>query len=65
MPLWDVASDVLTLPDETNGFFQDHETWLAGILRQGQRQGSLRFSDPADEKAQLFVASLQGTILPA
>lgn len=63
------ASDVLTLPDEArgeiNGFFQDHETWLAEILRQGQRQGSLRFSGPADEEAQLFVAGLQGAMLIA
>lgn len=63
------ASDVLTLPDETrtevNGFFADHETWLAGVLCDGQAQGRLRFAGSPDAEAQLIVATLQGAMLVA
>jgi TetR/AcrR family transcriptional repressor of nem operon len=63
------ASDVLSLPDpvraEVNDFFRDNERWLADVLREGQRQGSVRIAASADEEAQLFVAGLQGAMLIA
>jgi TetR/AcrR family transcriptional repressor of nem operon len=44
-------------------FFDDQEAWLVGVLEQGRDEGTLRFSGPASEAAQMIVGGLEGAML--
>ena len=39
-------------------FFDDQEAWLVRVLEQGREEGTLRFSGPASEAAQMIVGGL-------
>jgi TetR/AcrR family transcriptional repressor of nem operon len=64
-----LAADYETLPqamrDAVVAFFDDNEAWIATVLRQGEREGSLRPTGPAGEVAQAIVSGLEGTLLVA
>jgi TetR/AcrR family transcriptional regulator, transcriptional repressor for nem operon len=64
-----LAAEYHTLPvpmrDSVLRFFDQNEGWLEGVLAQGAREGSLRFSGPPLEAARLILASLEGALLVA
>ena len=62
-----LAAEYQTLPKPMRSavvsFFADQEAWLVGILEQGREEGSLRFSGPPSEAAQMIVGGLEGAML--
>ncbi|HMK63583.1 MAG TPA: TetR/AcrR family transcriptional regulator [Acidimicrobiales bacterium] len=64
-----LAADYDTLPDTMRHavvtFFDRNETWLAGVLEQGIREGTLRASGPSREIAQMVIGTLEGAMLVA
>jgi TetR/AcrR family transcriptional regulator, transcriptional repressor for nem operon len=46
-------------------FFEENESWLAGVLRQGRDQGSLRFDGSPLEEGRSIVSGLEGAMLVA
>jgi TetR/AcrR family transcriptional repressor of nem operon len=45
------------------GFFDHNEGWLEAVLEQGRAEGSLAFSGPARDTAQMIVSGLEGAML--
>lgn len=64
-----LASDYQTLSEPMRqavlGFFDLNETWLAGVLEEGTRDGSLRFEGPTRDAAQMIIGTLEGAMLVA
>jgi TetR/AcrR family transcriptional repressor of nem operon len=64
-----LAADYDTLTDPMRTavveFFDRNEAWLAGVLEQGEREGSLRLKGPVVEAAQALVSGLEGAMLIA
>jgi TetR/AcrR family transcriptional repressor of nem operon len=64
-----LASDYATLPkpmkDLVNQFFDANERWLARVLDEGRKAGTLHFSGAPSETARVLVASLEGAMLVA
>jgi TetR/AcrR family transcriptional regulator, transcriptional repressor for nem operon len=64
-----LAAEYQTLPKRMQEavieFFDDNEAWLRGILEQGQREGTLRFSGSPAEAARMIVSGLEGAMLVA
>lgn len=64
-----LASDYETLPGGMQGavrrFFEANESWLAGVLEAGRRQGLLRFDGEARDAALLVISTLEGAMLVA
>ena len=64
-----LAADYQTLPppmrDAVVEFFDHNEHWLAGVLEEGKRNGSMRFTGSPDEAAQMIVGGLEGAMLVA
>jgi TetR/AcrR family transcriptional regulator, transcriptional repressor for nem operon len=64
-----LASDYATLPkamrEEVKHFFDENERWLAGVLEQGRKSGSLEFKGPAVDLARVIVGSLEGAMMLA
>ncbi|HEU4831934.1 MAG TPA: TetR/AcrR family transcriptional regulator, partial [Actinomycetota bacterium] len=62
-----LAAEYQTLPKPMRSavvsFFDDQEAWLVGVLEQGRDEGTLRFSGPASEAAQMIVSGLEGAML--
>jgi AcrR family transcriptional regulator len=63
-PLGVLESDFNILPDamriETRGLSRDMRRWFTGVLEMGRRQGVFNFSGPAEDKAVMITAALQG-----
>jgi TetR/AcrR family transcriptional regulator, transcriptional repressor for nem operon len=64
-----LAADYDTLPrpmrDAVVRFFDDNETWLAGVFAQGDAEGSLHLDGSASGAAQALVGGLEGAMLIA
>jgi TetR/AcrR family transcriptional regulator, transcriptional repressor for nem operon len=64
-----LAAEYPTLPqpmqDAVLAFFDQNETWLAGILERGRDDGSLQFNGTARDTARLIIGSLEGAMLVA
>jgi TetR/AcrR family transcriptional repressor of nem operon len=64
-----LAAEQATLPKPMkaalNAFFDANERWLAGVLEEGRRSGTLHLEGPVVEEAQLLVAALEGAMLVA
>lgn len=64
-----LAAEYQTLPTpmrrEVIRFFDDNQGWLAGVLDQGQTEGTLAFTGSADEVAQSILSTLEGAMLVA
>jgi TetR/AcrR family transcriptional repressor of nem operon len=64
-----LAADYQTLPPPMRGavveFFDDNEHWLASVLQEGKRNGSMRYRGSAAEAAQMIVGGLEGAMLVA
>ena len=63
------AAEYATLPqsmqDEVRRFFDGNEEWLAAILEDGRRSGTLQFAGDPRDAARLLTASLEGAMLLA
>lgn len=64
-----LAAEMLTLPEpvrtEVQGYYQEHEAWLASVLEAGKQRGSLEFKGTASLAAQTLLAALEGAMLSA
>jgi TetR/AcrR family transcriptional repressor of nem operon len=64
-----LASDFRTLPDPmrkaVTSFFDQNETWLAGVLDEGRAGGTLRVEGESRESAQMIIGALEGGMLVA
>jgi TetR/AcrR family transcriptional regulator, transcriptional repressor for nem operon len=64
-----LAAEYSTLPDPIRerviAFFDDNETWLERILKDGRADGRLHFDDPPRQAARLIVSALEGAMLVA
>jgi TetR/AcrR family transcriptional repressor of nem operon len=64
-----LASDYHTLPEPMRqaviGFFDQNETWLAGVLDEGRAGGTLRVEGESRESAQMIIGALEGGMLVA
>lgn len=64
-----LAAEYQTLPepmrDAVIGFFDDNETWVAGVLEAGRGDGTLTFAGDPREAAQQIVSALEGAMLVA
>src|SRR3954468_14512002 len=64
-----LAADYETLPAPMQAavihFFDENLAWLAGVVEQGEREGTLRPSGSADEAAQALLGGLEGALLVA
>lgn len=64
-----LAADYHTLPpgmrDGVIRFFDLNESWLARVLDEGRRDGTLQFTGPSRATAQLIVGTLEGAMLVA
>jgi len=64
-----MAADLATLPKsvraEIRRFFDENETWLVRVLREGQKAGALRLSGTPEVEARLMTTGLEGGMLVA
>ncbi len=64
-----VAAEYATLPGPMQAalrvFFELNESWLAGLLAQGEREGALLLGAPASDAARMLVGALEGEMLVA
>ncbi len=64
-----VAAEYATLPVAMQGalrvFFELNERWLAQLLEQGQRAGTLSFRTSAADAARMLVGAFEGEMLVA
>ena len=64
-----VAAEYGTLPlqmqEAIRVFFEFNESWLAGLLDQGNREGCLSVGVPPHEAARMLVGALEGEMLLA
>jgi TetR/AcrR family transcriptional regulator, transcriptional repressor for nem operon len=64
-----VAAEYATLPgpmqDAIRVFFEFNERWLAGLLDEGRREGTLCLRVPPAEAARMLVGALEGAMLIA
>jgi TetR/AcrR family transcriptional regulator, transcriptional repressor for nem operon len=62
-----LAGEMMALPPElrqrVDRFFQDHQTWLAAILKRGAAHGEFRLAAPPAQMARLVLGALQGALL--
>ena len=63
------AAEYATLPEsmqaEVRRFFDGNEDWLASILEEGRRAGTLAFPGDPRDAARLLTGSLEGALLLA
>jgi TetR/AcrR family transcriptional repressor of nem operon len=64
-----LAAEFATLPrpmqDGLRRFFDANEVWLAAVLEQGAKDGTLVFRGPAKQRACMILGALEGAMLVA
>lgn len=64
-----LAAEYDTLPKPMQhaivAFFDQNETWLTGVLDQGQEEGALRLTGSVTDEARTIVSGLEGALLIA
>ena len=62
-----MAAELDTLPaqlrDALATFFESHITWLEGVLRDGQANGTIRAGLDATTTARMIIATLEGALM--
>ena len=62
-----LAAEYRTLPEPMRAavvaFFDENETWLARVLRDGKRDETLDFDGPPRDMAQAIISTLEGALL--
>ena len=51
--------------DAIGRFFDHNRDWLAALLEQGRKAGTMGFEGPADQAAKTIIAALEGAMLVA
>lgn len=64
-----LAADYRTLPEPMRNavitFFDHNETWLAGVIDQGRKDGTLQVDGSSREVARVIIGALEGAMLVA
>jgi TetR/AcrR family transcriptional regulator, transcriptional repressor for nem operon len=64
-----LAAEYQTLPEPMREavlrFFDENEDWLASVLQQGEREGSLQLTASPNDVARIIVSGLEGAMLVA
>ena len=64
-----LAAEFGTLPEamrtEMRHYFDANERWLAGVLKQGKKDKTLKFAGSPAESAQALIGSLEGAMMIA
>jgi TetR/AcrR family transcriptional regulator, transcriptional repressor for nem operon len=64
-----LASDYHTLPESmrqaVTSFFDQNQSWVAGVLEEGRADGSLRVEGETREAAEMIIGALEGGMLLA
>jgi TetR/AcrR family transcriptional repressor of nem operon len=64
-----LAAEYQTLPEpmraEVISFFDENQRWLAGVLSEGQAEGTLKFAGTPEDAAQGILSTLEGAMLVA
>ena len=64
-----LAAEYQTLPEPMTEivirFFDDNETWLAGVLEHGRQDGTMQFADTPIDVARMIVGTFEGALLVA
>jgi len=64
-----LAAEFGTLPEpmrvEMRHFFDENERWLVGVLKQGKREKTLKFTGSPADTAQALIGSLEGAMMIA
>jgi TetR/AcrR family transcriptional repressor of nem operon len=64
-----LAAEYQTLPEGLQGaivqFFNDNETWLARLLKEGRAEDSLKFEGSPKDTARMIISGLEGAMLVA
>ena len=64
-----LAAEFGTLPEamraEMRHYFDANEHWLAGVLKQGKKEKTLKFAGTPAESAQALIGSLEGAMMIA
>jgi TetR/AcrR family transcriptional regulator, transcriptional repressor for nem operon len=64
-----LAAEYQTLPKpmraEVISFFDENQRWLAGVLTEGQAEGTLRLTGTPEDVAQGILSTLEGAMLVA
>ena len=64
-----LAAEYQTLPppmqEAVVRFFDDNEAWLAAVLEEGRRAGTVRYDGDARDAARMIVGALEGAMLVA
>jgi len=64
-----LAADYQTLPDPMRKsvvrFFDNNETWLAGVIEQGRHDRTLHVDGTSHEVAQMIIGTFEGAMLLA
>jgi TetR/AcrR family transcriptional repressor of nem operon len=62
-----LAAEYRTLPEPMReaviAFFDENESWLARVLREGKREQSLEFAGSPREVARTIISTLEGALL--
>ncbi len=64
-----LAAEFGTLPEamraEMRRFFDENERWLAGVLQQGKKEKTLKFTGSAVDAARALMDTLEGALMIA
>ena len=64
-----LAAEFGTLPrpmrEDMRHFFDENERWLVGVLEQGRKEKSLKFTGSTAEAAQTVIGALEGAMMIA
>jgi len=62
-----LAAETMALPprirERVAGFFEDHQVWLARILKRGAQRGEFTLRASATRTARMFLGALQGALI--
>ena len=64
-----LAAELNSLPDdvrgEIQGFFDEAEAWLTGVLQAGVKADTLQVAEPLETEARLILVGMEGALLVA
>jgi len=64
-----LGGEYVSLPEQVQhavaAFFVQHETWLAGLLKEGRRSGAFAFKGDAESLGKTIFAAFQGALIIA
>lgn len=62
-----LGGEYIALPEEmqaeVGAFFEEHQTWLAGLLERGRAAGAFGFTGSAAKMAKLMFSAVEGALI--